>query len=368
MAGVGRDLTSRARAWFIEQYRNGAHVPILKHVAAGGRPEDLLRTMSVYPLVVELLRRSQKALELFEAIDDRRGAMSTIISMAYMTWAPDMHLGASPARRIEEIRNLATRLRSLSLESERAAAEAQMVYGVHVYCRSKVIPDLALARGREAYGLARTIGDRALEFLTALGTAEASLEVGDREGASSWIDCAAAVATASPTPTRGRALEVARGRCAAANSDADGLHAHMQQALEQTSGQDRRAARCEILAAYALECVWLTRERGRPSRTSHERSSTSPMLERSRRCASWPSSPDIRRGAGMRRRRGPRSRYRAVTRLRRSNSPGPPSRDPRRPHARTSTSRPHPAARVVLAVGDPAEQAAFETCCNSCRA
>src|SRR6476469_7248616 len=105
--------------------------------------------------------------------------MSTVIAMAYVDWAPDIHMGSNPAERIEEIRRLATRMRSLSKESERAAADAQMAYGVHVFARAKVIPDLAVTRGMEAYWAAKTLGDRSLEFLAAGGTATAYLDLGE---------------------------------------------------------------------------------------------------------------------------------------------------------------------------------------------
>ena len=96
--------------------------------------------------------------------------MASIIAMAYVSWAPDIHIGADSARHIEEIRRLATAaVASFTSESQRAFAELQMLYGVHVFARAKVIPDLALSRGAEAYERARAIGDRQLEFLAAGG-------------------------------------------------------------------------------------------------------------------------------------------------------------------------------------------------------
>jgi len=81
--------------------------------------------------------------------------------MAYINYAPAIHFQSS-ARHIEEIRRLASGLASITKESERAKAELQMLYGVQVYARAKVVPDLALTRGEEAYRLARVQGDRAV--------------------------------------------------------------------------------------------------------------------------------------------------------------------------------------------------------------
>ena len=256
LAAASRELgvisVARVRGWFIDQIKAGAHVDILRHVAGGGDLNTVLATLPIMPVVSQAEQRLQKALELFEKLGDRRGAMSTIIAMAYMKWAPDLHVGASPARRIEEVRRLAGRLRSLSRESERAAAEAQMLYGVHVFCRAKVIPDLAAVRGREAHEHARTIGDRSLEFLAAGGTAAAYLDIGNVEEAKRWLDRAAAITASSPTPVRARQLEQWRAELAAAHHDAAGMRSHYVQALEMSSRSDRRAARSEILAAFAL--------------------------------------------------------------------------------------------------------------------
>src|SRR5437667_11692729 len=122
--------------------------------------------------------------------------------MTYLRSEPGVHVGRDPAQRIEEIRRLAIRMRSLSKESERAAADAQMAYGVHVFARAKVIPDLAVSRGEEAYWAAKTLGDRALEFLSAGGTAMAHLDLGDVGEAGRWLDLAAQGAAAAPPPPR----------------------------------------------------------------------------------------------------------------------------------------------------------------------
>ena len=98
-------------------------------------------------------------------------------------------LGA--AKRIEEIRRLAAQMTSLTRESERATVEAQMLYGVQVFARAKVVPDLALSRGEDAHRHARLLGDRSLEFATATGLALTHLELGEVEQAEQWLDRAA---------------------------------------------------------------------------------------------------------------------------------------------------------------------------------
>ena len=55
---------------------------------------------------------------------------------------------------------MTSRLSELVTESERARLDLQMLFGVHVYARAKVVPDLALSRGEDAYRAARLQGDR----------------------------------------------------------------------------------------------------------------------------------------------------------------------------------------------------------------
>ena len=58
---------------------------------------------------------------------------------------------------------------ALVTESERAVQDLQMLFGVHVYARAKVVPDLALSRGEEAHRAAKLLGDQATEFAAAGG-------------------------------------------------------------------------------------------------------------------------------------------------------------------------------------------------------
>jgi AAA ATPase domain/Bacterial regulatory proteins, luxR family len=243
----------RLRAWFIEQVELGLHLPIVQRVAAGEVLEDIMLELPVAPVFMESFGLLHRALELFEQLGDRRGAMSTVIALAYLNWAADIHLGTSSARHIEEIRRLTSRMKSFTNASERAAFEAQMLYGSHVFARAKVIPDLALAKGREAHRYAKEIGDPNLEFLAAGGTAMALLDLGDLDEVRAWIDRAAAIATEHPSPLRARRLETWRGIADAAAGDAAGMRAHLERAVLQATDSGLPAARCEALARLAVE-------------------------------------------------------------------------------------------------------------------
>jgi DNA-binding NarL/FixJ family response regulator len=261
LAAASRELgcihIGRVRAWFVEQVKAGRTFPILARAAGGEPVADIVESLPIASNGHAAAAYLQRALELFEKIGDRRGVMSSIIAMAYLNFGPDIHIGSNPAQRIEEIRRLSTRMRSLSKESERAAADAQMAYGVHVFARAKVIPDLAISRGQEAYEAARTLGDLGLEFLAAGGTAMAFLDLGDDDEAERWLALASQAVTASPTPLRVRRLEFWRGLARAAAGDAAGMRAHFEQALRAATEQGRAAGRCEILARMALEAARL---------------------------------------------------------------------------------------------------------------
>ena len=188
----------------------------------------------------------QRALELFEQLGDRRGAMSTIIALAYLNWGADIHFGASSARHIEEIRRLTSRMKAFTNESERAAFEAQMLYGVaRVRAREGDPRPGDSRRAARPTGYAKEIGDPNLEFLAAGGTAMAVLDLGDVDDAEAWIDRAAAVATEHPSPLRARRLETWRGIADAAAGDAAGMRTHLERAVQQAAeyGPARRALR-----------------------------------------------------------------------------------------------------------------------------
>jgi tetratricopeptide (TPR) repeat protein/DNA-binding CsgD family transcriptional regulator len=261
LAAATRELgviaLARGRAWFVERVMAGEHLEFVTRVAGGEPLQDVLRSLPIAPVMKEAGRLFERSLELYERVGDRRGAMASVIAMAYLSWAPDIHFGSGAGRHIEEIRRLASKMDSMTKESERALAEAQMLYGSHVFSRAKGVPDLAISRGQEAYRQARVIGDRGLEFLAAGGTALAYLDLGDQEEARRWLDRAASVASEAPTPFRARVLESWRGDLDAAAGDADGMCTHLERAAQMATDQGLTAARCEALAHLALAAARL---------------------------------------------------------------------------------------------------------------
>ena len=250
---------ARVRGWFVERVMEGEHIPVVQRVAAGELIEDIAAELPIGPMIVRAGERFHRALELYEELGDRQGIMASIIGLAYLSWGADIHLGSDAARHIEEIRRLATQLDSFTSESQRAFAEVQMLYGVHVFARAKAIPDLAISRGEEACERARAVGDRQLEMLAAGGTAMAHLELGDLDEAAAWVERAAGVAAASPTPLRARQLESWRGLLHAARGDADGMRSHLERAIEMAAQRAMPAARCEALSTLAAAAAALGR-------------------------------------------------------------------------------------------------------------
>jgi DNA-binding CsgD family transcriptional regulator len=251
----------RLRAWFVEQFEAGRMFEFMSRVTTGTELGELLADTPVAALPAKSQLQIQRALEIYERLGDRRGAMSSVIALAYLSWGPDIHLGSGAARHIEEIRRLAQRMDSFTKESDRAQAEGQMLYGAHVFARAKVIPDLALSRAEDAYRHARMVGDRTLEFLAAGGAAMAHLDLGAVQEGSTWLDRAATAAAESPTPLRARQLETWRGVASAAAGDADGMRRHLERAVQLATEQGRPADRCQSLALLGLKAARLGSER-----------------------------------------------------------------------------------------------------------
>jgi DNA-binding CsgD family transcriptional regulator len=251
---------SRLRDWFVEAFRAGEHIPILSRLAAGERLDDIMPSLPVADIASEARSCFSEALEIYESLGDRQGTMATIIAMAFMTWGPEIHLGGS-AKRIEEIRRLSTQLKSLTNESERALADAQMLFGAHVYSRAKVFPDAAIVKGREAYAAARGLGDHLLEFAAAGGVAMAYADIGAIDEAEEWLAKAAGAASVEPTPYRARELTSWRGVVRGAARDAQGMRDNLQRAVQLAMDQGRAAARCEALALLAREAARLGADR-----------------------------------------------------------------------------------------------------------
>ncbi len=196
----------------------------------------------------------ERALGIFERLGDRTGVMSTVIAMAYARYGPAMHLSNS-ARHLEEIRLVTSRLSEIVTESERDRLDLQMLFGVHVYSRAKVVPDLAITRGEDAHRAARLLGDRSIEFLAAGGVALALLDLGDVDGAERWLDLAATAASMAPSRTRARQLETWRGMVRSGAGDVDGMLRHLERAVAIATEGGRASARCETLARLAIEAA-----------------------------------------------------------------------------------------------------------------
>ena len=219
---IGMIAFARGRAWFAGEVMEGRANTIVAAVVAGADPEALILTSPIGPSFTEAMQVLERALGIFERLADRTGVMSTVIALAYARYGPVMHLSNS-ARHLEEIRRVTSRLSEVVTESERERLDLQMLFGVHVYARAKVVPDLALSRGEETYRAARLQGDRTIEFLAAGGVAMCLLELGDLEGAERWIGLAAAAASVAPTRSRARQLETWRGIARASAGDMEGM-------------------------------------------------------------------------------------------------------------------------------------------------
>ena len=270
----------------------------------------------------------QEALEIFERLGDRRGAMSTIIAMGYLNWAPDIHLGSGAGRHIEEIRRLTSSMSALTNASGRAAAEAQMLYGVHVFARAKVIPDLAVSRGEEAFRAATEIGDPALSFLAAGGSAMANLDIEELDAADAWLDRAAAVASDNPTPLRARRMAAGAAPLPQRVAMPPGCANTSSARPSSPPTTDGPAARCEALSDLAREAAKLGLAQHDPEllRLAERRG------DRGARARARPHRPPALGGAGRRRARdrGARPRRcaskRRRSRVRRSAASTRPTR------------------------------------------
>ncbi len=249
---IGMIDFARGRAWFAGEVLAGRGNELLAVLATGVGIEDFLLGLPVAPLLLDATRVLERALGIFERLGDRTGVMSTVIAMAYAQYGPVMHLSSS-ARHLEEIRRVTSRMSELVTESERARLDLQMLFGVHVYSRAKVVPDLALSRGEDAHRAARLQGDRAIEFLAAGGVAMSLLELGDVDGGERWIGLAATAASTAPSRPRARQLETWRGMARAGAGDVDGMRGHLERAVAMATEDGRASARCEALARLALE-------------------------------------------------------------------------------------------------------------------
>jgi len=245
---------SKARDWFAAAAKAGQAFEYVQRITAGEDIHDILPTLPIAPMIYRASELLERALAIYERLDDRNGVMSTVIAMAYTSYAPLIHLTSS-ARHLEEIRRVTSRFSELVTESERARQELQMLYGIHVYSRAKVVPDLALSRAVDAYRAARIQGDRSVEFLAAGGAALGHRDLGDLGEAERWLGLASAALVAAPSPIRARQLATWRGVVRAAADDGPGMRRELETAVSLATDNGRAPARCEALARLALEAA-----------------------------------------------------------------------------------------------------------------
>ncbi|HEU4673255.1 MAG TPA: AAA family ATPase [Candidatus Limnocylindrales bacterium] len=257
---IGMIDFARGRGWFAGEVVAGRADELVAAMTSGTDFEPLLMATPIGPLLEEATAVLEQALAIFERLGDRTGVMSTVIAMAYVRYGPAMHFTSS-ARHLEEIRLVTARLSELVTESERDHLELQMMFGVHVYSRAKVVPDLALSRGEDAHRAARLMGDRTTEFLAAGGVALTLIELGDVEGAERWLGLAVSAASNAPSRTRARQLEMWRGTARAAARDRDAAISHLQRAVAIATEAGRASGRCESLARLALVGAGLVADR-----------------------------------------------------------------------------------------------------------
>jgi hypothetical protein len=250
------------RAWFVGQVMQGEVAELARLGASSGSIAEVVRQTPVAHHYDEAARLLAESLEIHERLEDRQGAMTAIIAMGFLNWGADIHLGRGAGHHIEEIRRLWSNIKAFTKGSERAISEWQMVYGTHVFARAKVIPDLAISRGEEAFRQARVLGDTGFEFLSAGGTAMAWLDLDDVATARTWLARAEAAAAEAPTAFRTRQLELWRALVHAAAGEADEMRGSFERAVELATEQGQAAARVEALGRLALEAARLGEARG----------------------------------------------------------------------------------------------------------
>ena len=218
--------------------------------AAEAEGTSLFEILAMGPgLFAEAKELAERAFKIFEEIGDRRGAMSALISMAYSHISdPTAH---GMAGRIEHVRALHNSRQGEVTESQRATENALMLYSIHAYARLNIQLDLALERGKEAFEAARGLGDRWLEALAAGGISLTYSSMGAGDESSAWLESAAAAATAVPSTSMARRLEMWRGACDQARGRADEMSEHFLKAAE-LAGTKNPAGVAEAHCARAM--------------------------------------------------------------------------------------------------------------------
>ena len=259
---VGSLVIARLRTMFVNDVvRSGEWMHVSRRLQSGELLEEVVKDLPLASLVGEAGALLERALGIFQRLDDRSGVMATIIAMAYLRYAPLIHLSSS-VRHLEEIKRVIARQALQVTESERIKQDLHLLYGIHVYGRAKSLIDAAISRGEETYRTARLIGRQDAQFSSAGGVALSYLQLGEVEAAERWLDTAAEVASGIPTPARTRQLELWRGMARGTAGDAAGMRTHLERAVELASAQGRPSSRCEALTRLAVESARLGLETG----------------------------------------------------------------------------------------------------------
>ena len=272
--------------------------------------------------------------------------MSTVIAMAYLSYAPEIHLtssGAATSRRSGGSRT------GCSAWSGRAS-------GHRPRCRwctaSTSTPGPRWSRTSPSPAASRpTVRPRSSATVRSssgrpAGLAMTHLEMGELEAAGTWLDRAAAAALAAPTPGRARQLEMWRGIARAALGEAEGMRTHLERAVEMAT------ERVGPPPAARPWPAWRSRPRGSASTRGRR---PAPLAEQAAVEAkdAWSSLPVTRRGARRPTPRWPRWRWPGGDPEAAAVSGGAAAAFFQEAHAaRTRTSRScSPAARAILAAG-----------------
>jgi len=266
LAGSLREVAAlviaRLRTQFVHDViETGQWLELARRLQQGESLVSIVSGLPLGPLVAEAEQLLERALGIYERLDDRSGVMATVIAMAYLSYAPLIHLSSS-ARHLEEIKRVISRQTELVTESERARQEMLLLYSIHIFGRAKSLPDVALSRGEEAYRAARLLGEQSIQFGSAGGVALTHLSLGDVAEAERWLNLAAEVAASAPTPIRSRYLETWRGLARAAAGDAAGMRSHLERAVAMATAQGKASARSETLARLAAEAARLGKATG----------------------------------------------------------------------------------------------------------
>jgi class 3 adenylate cyclase/tetratricopeptide (TPR) repeat protein len=224
-----------------------------KAVAAGdagvSKVEILMQGPEMFSRVKEL---AEESFRIYEELDDKRGSMSSLITMAYAHVTDPTARGM--AGRLEHIRSLHNSKTREVTETQKAIDDARMLFSIHAHALRFLQPGLAIERGRQAFEAARTLGDRWLEALAAGGVAMAHLSIGSVDESAPWLDRAASATMAVATTAMARRMEMWRGAHAAVAGEIQEMIHHYERAAE-LAGHKTPAGRCEALSALAIQCA-----------------------------------------------------------------------------------------------------------------